>query len=986
MGKGLYNDEPGYRLHFDKCCELVIDLVSVDLREALFVEESSEVAEPTLNDPIVVQTAMFACEYAVAMTLLDMGIKPLALIGHSIGEYAAAAVSGVLRLQDALRMVVIRAKVMHEKCATGSMLSVLMSKEAVREFVAGREDLWVACENSPTNQVLAGSHDTIDAVAEELTQRNIRNTKLHVSHAFHSGMVAPAAAAIRSFAETIELFPPSIPITSNVTGLWNSEPTAEYWAEHIVGTVKFSENVETVLKWKPMIILECGPGSTLCSLVGKCCQGIKGSPTALQTMRHPKAVGVQDQEFFAGMLGKLWAEGVELDWDEYHKKESVLRAPIPTYCFEKTSLWSNPTASIYVHPGPERSKKRKRKMAVVTAAPASDICIYFAARKPNPVGVKVYCFPFAGGSSGIFASLATGAPEGVEVVAVEPIGRGARSGEERVETDEGDAAEIKRVAEAIVQDAGSVSAIVFIGFSMGALTAIEVAMRVDSSRIKHLFLAGRVPPAVKSDVETTSGTSKASLGSLNLAPPEVVQSEEWETFFKPLLLADLAADARADRRVAVALEQQSSPLRCAVDILCGMSDESFPFGLATSWERVSSARPFDYHFFPGGHDFLKNSADAIFRRVLSAETLISARALAYGAGANRTRAGGIGPSDASTLLHTVQWERLHMPQDTETTSVLSTDGAVVVLTPDLVTGALPTAQAEHSEAMANGTLVLSLLGAPDNNSKASGTNWLAGETMICWGVVQFCQQLMLSQAIGRLVVVTPAATTGALAVGVLKTFPLEYPEITIQRVFVDETPPPDGCTSTANEAHASTISAAVEAARRWPSETDILLQISASHRQSLRAPRLVPVPRTALIPASAALDGFAPHRTSAATANTKATTGPAYIVTGGMGGVGSALVNWLIDVQRVPPAAVKILTRRASPSGGHPRGATVVSVDVSDSEALCAHKALRSGPNDGCPDGVAGIFHLAGILEDGLLSGLTQVRYPSREACSATFG
>ena len=959
MGRGLYNDEPQYRVHFDKCCDIVLDLASVDLRNEIFVQDGETVAEKPLSDPIVVQTAIFSSEYAVAMTLLDIGIKPIALVGHSIGEYAAAAVSGVLLLEDALQMVIMRAQTMQEKCEAGGMLSVLMSKAEAREYAATRENLWVACENSPTNQVLAGWHEVIDAAAADLGSREVRCTKLHVSHAFHSGMVAPAAEAIQKFAESIVMRPPSIPITSNVTGGWNNEPTAEYWAHHIVGTVKFSENITTVLKWTPKIIVECGPGSTLCSLAGKCCKGIAGAPMTVQTMRHPKAVDVADQECFTTMLGTLWTNGVAFDWQAYHSGENTLRAAIPTYCFEKISHWENPSASIYV-PAEKISARKKAKAkkaaAATDARPPSDICIYYAERKSAP-DVKVYCFPFAGGSSQMFASWARSAPDGVEVVAVEPVGRGARGGgADRSTTDGGDGAELKLVTDSIVQDAGPAPVIVFVGFSMGALNAVEAAVHIASPRIKHLFLAGRAPPGVGSP--TPVGGSEASLDeSLNLAPLEVVASEEWESYFKPMLLADLSADARADRRVAVLLAGPHPPLRASVDVFCGLSDESFPPAIAASWELVSSARPFDFHFFPGGHEFLKTSADAIFRRVLGSETLVAARRPAPLPAAVHAAAAGPPPA----LLHTVQWERPRAgPEGGASRPPRPSDhdalAGLVVLVPDSTTRELPTVTAEHVKAMATGTLVLSLL-PPENlfgggDDAAATSQWLEAETAVCWAVIQLFQQLTAAQAAGRLVVVAPASTTGALSIGASKTFSLEYPEAFVQRVFVAG-------------GSAAGLAVAVEAAAAWPAETDILAELPATGRLRLLVPRLTAVPAAALVPDGARLDGFGPAAGAGGPS-------PAYIVSGGMGGVGTAVVDFLIDVQRVPAASIRILSRRAAPACGHPRGATIVSADVGDGDALLGHELLSAAAIG--PEGVAGVFHLAGVLDDGLLQNMTRAR------------
>eukprot|EP01044_Picomonas_judraskeda_P003379 COSAG03_NODE_277_length_9517_cov_112.780739_4_plen_1043_part_00 len=257
MGSGLYKTEPVYRKHFDECCNLLQPIVSYDLRVKLFSDATSQTdatneafAEAFNSDPVVVQTSIFAVEYALAKFLIESaGIKPIAMVGHSIGEYAAAAVSGLMSLQDALGMVVTRAKTMNESCEHGSMLSVKMPVEDARQFVAARSDAWLACENSPEHVVFSCSAESVDLVANELSERGCKAVRLQVTHGFHSPMVQPAADAVEAYAKGIHMATPEIPMTSNVSGGWLSDDdlTASRWAQHVVGTVRFVENIEVRL-------------------------------------------------------------------------------------------------------------------------------------------------------------------------------------------------------------------------------------------------------------------------------------------------------------------------------------------------------------------------------------------------------------------------------------------------------------------------------------------------------------------------------------------------------------------------------------------------------------------------------------------------------------------------------------------------------------------------------------------------------------------
>jgi len=165
----------------------------------------------------------------------------------------------------------------------------------------------------------------------ELEDRGVRCTPLHVTHAFHSGLVQPAADAVIAHFEKegLPVEPLTIPMTSNVSGRWmaNHSGGAAYWAEHIVSTVRFTENVAAVLDWQPTVILEVGPGRTLCSLVGKCLEGVEPAarPLVAQTMRHPKDNSLADSEVFLGMLGRLWTAGVDVDWNAFHTGERQLK-------------------------------------------------------------------------------------------------------------------------------------------------------------------------------------------------------------------------------------------------------------------------------------------------------------------------------------------------------------------------------------------------------------------------------------------------------------------------------------------------------------------------------------------------------------------------------------------------------------------------------------------------------------------------------------
>ena len=538
MGQGLYDSEPVYRQNFVRCCTALAPMIGYDLRERLFAARATGEAERKAQDAafnadaVLVQTSIFAVEYSMARLLIDtIGLEPIVLVGHSIGEYAAAVISEVLTLEGALGMVAARARAVRDLCAAdgpSGMLSARMAVAEAREFAAENDGVWVACENSPNNVVFSGMLPILEEVKGELEQRGVRCTALHVSHGFHSPIVQPAADAVAAHAEGLEMAAPKVPMVSNVTGEWLDvdEITPEYWSRHVTGSVRFVENVQTVASWQPSIFVECGPGSTLSALVAKCYQDLSGSPAFAQTMRHPTAGDTTDQTMHATTVGQLWSHGIPVNWPAYHDGERMLRTPLPTYCFEKTSFWVNPSASIYADAAAElrRVPSARSTLAAHLAAPSpSASLVYYQQCKPSPT-LKAYCFPYAGGSSQIFSGWAQDSPAWLEVVAVELAGRGGRAGDAQPATAAEDAAAVAVMAGHIRRDfaASAATGLALVGLSMGCLVALEVAAQLADLPVVHAFMAGRAPVGGVEDAGPE--VALVSADGLNMASAEVLFS------------------------------------------------------------------------------------------------------------------------------------------------------------------------------------------------------------------------------------------------------------------------------------------------------------------------------------------------------------------------------------------------------------------------------------------------------------------------------
>ena len=337
MACDLYQHEPTFRRHVDYCCEVIKPHLGIDLREVIYSQSDNDEATRLLNQTYITQPALFVIEYAMAKLWIEWGIQPEAMVGHSIGEYLAACLSGVFSLEDALMLVVQRGRVMQE-LPPGAMLSVSGSEAQVRSLLS--EDLSLAAVNAPSLCVVSGENEAVAALEQRLAKEGVFCRRLHTSHAFHSEMMEPALAPFIEEVQKVTLNPPTIPYVSNVTGNWISAEEAtdpQYWARHLRQTVRFSDAVVELLKDESRVFLEVGPGTTLQVLVKQHAQG-DTEAIAIASLGRPKEQH-SDLEVFLGSLGQLRLAGVEVDWDGFYARERRNRITLPTYPFERQRFW-----------------------------------------------------------------------------------------------------------------------------------------------------------------------------------------------------------------------------------------------------------------------------------------------------------------------------------------------------------------------------------------------------------------------------------------------------------------------------------------------------------------------------------------------------------------------------------------------------------------------------------------------------------------------
>ena len=337
MARDLYEKDTSFRADVDYFCDVAKRSMAVDLREVMFADANDdsqrEQLQQRLTETWLTQPALCVIELALSRLWQRCGIQPSAVIGHSIGEFAAAAVAGVMSFESAIELTVLRGKLIFD-LPRGSMLAVMSPVADVKPHLP--DDLSVAVLNSPQHCVISGETKAIEAFADQLKQIQIDSRILRTSHAFHSSMMASVLDEFTSAVAAVELSDPQIPIVSTVTGDWvqpGEMNQAEYWGRNIRNTVQFSQGIERLLSTEP-VLLEVGPGQTLCSLVR---QREDFESSAIRSTRHPKET-LDDVAQWSNSLSQLWIAGVDVQWP-MNGMEQGRRISLPTYPFQRKRFW-----------------------------------------------------------------------------------------------------------------------------------------------------------------------------------------------------------------------------------------------------------------------------------------------------------------------------------------------------------------------------------------------------------------------------------------------------------------------------------------------------------------------------------------------------------------------------------------------------------------------------------------------------------------------
>lgn len=330
MARGLYEGQPAFRDALDACEQTHLAQTGTSLIERIWRTDAA------LEQPTVALPALFAVEHAMARTLLDWGVEPDAMIGHSMGEYVAACLAGVMSLEDAMQIVLCRGR-LFDTLQPGAMLSVPLAAAALDGRLS--DDLSVAAINRDDQCVISGPEAAIEALRETLAAEGVDTRRVHINVAAHSAMVEPILDAFRAELHRITLNPPARPFISNVTGDWITDEDAtdpEYWVRHLRSTVRFADGIAKLLDDPERTFLEIGPGQTLSTFVR---QNTRRGPShqVIATIRHPQEANA-DQDFLLGAVAKFWLAGGKLDWQAF-MGGSRHKVPLPTYPFERTRHW-----------------------------------------------------------------------------------------------------------------------------------------------------------------------------------------------------------------------------------------------------------------------------------------------------------------------------------------------------------------------------------------------------------------------------------------------------------------------------------------------------------------------------------------------------------------------------------------------------------------------------------------------------------------------
>lgn len=338
MGRQLYQTQPVFRQTLERCDEILRPYLDKPLLEVLYPEEGLS----PLDETAYTQPALFALEYALAELWKSWGITPQVVIGHSLGEYVAACVAGVFSLEEGLKLIAKRARLMQALPQDGEMVAVFAPHSKVQEAIQPySQEISIATINSPENIVISGQRSAVRAAIAVLEAEGVKTQHLRVCHAFHSPLIEPMLDAFETAASQVRFQTPRLPLISNLTGkMLPSEyiPDANYWRRHTREPVRFMAGMNTLFEQGYDLFLEIGPKPILSRIGQKCQHPATWLPSLAQ--------GKEDWQVLLESLSALYLQGVDVNWMGFEQGYSRSRLSLPTYPFQRQRYWIKDTSEV----------------------------------------------------------------------------------------------------------------------------------------------------------------------------------------------------------------------------------------------------------------------------------------------------------------------------------------------------------------------------------------------------------------------------------------------------------------------------------------------------------------------------------------------------------------------------------------------------------------------------------------------------------------
>lgn len=342
MGRILYETEARFRAIIDRCDVVLQEVLGRSLLELLYPETPPEHDDLMVSHPCG-QAANFAIECALAELWRAWGVEPDALLGHSLGDFAAAYTAGVLTLEDGLRLVVQRGRLMEN--AVGSMVSILASEAAVAPFLVGVDDVTIAAINSPENVVISGGHASVAKITAACVAAGLKTRTLAIPVAAHSPLLDPVLDQFGAAVQKVNLSAPRCTVVSSMTGKAVHDELTDpgYWQRHLRDTVRFADGIATLRELGCTIFVEIGPQSTLLAMA----EQVFGHEVAANADGHPPVLGCfpcleetqNDRQRMLTTTGELYQAGVAIDWAGLHQHHQPRKVNLPTYAFQRQRYW-----------------------------------------------------------------------------------------------------------------------------------------------------------------------------------------------------------------------------------------------------------------------------------------------------------------------------------------------------------------------------------------------------------------------------------------------------------------------------------------------------------------------------------------------------------------------------------------------------------------------------------------------------------------------